>query len=110
MQVFSLPRQVIRSARAASRLGDGKVDAALESRRDAVRRWRRAMSEGLSALAAADAVGVPLPHRLQQLNPLIDAFAHHYNHHRPHDALDSLSPIQYLHAQSFGLPPPSPMS
>ena len=51
-----------------------------------------------------------LPHRLQQLNPLIDAFAHRYNHHRPHDALDSLSPIQYLRSQSFGLPPPSHMS
>ncbi len=51
-----------------------------------------------------------LPHRLQQLNPLIDAFAHRYNHHRPHDALDSRSPIQYLHNHSFGIPPPSHMS
>ncbi len=51
-----------------------------------------------------------LPQRLQQLNPLIDSFAHRYNHFRPHDALDSRSPIQYLRTHSFALPPLSHLS
>lgn len=59
MQVFSLPRQVIRNARAASRLLDAKTpDIAAASRRDAVTRWRQARARGLTAAAAADAVGV----------------------------------------------------
>jgi putative transposase len=37
-----------------------------------------------------------LPHRLDELEPLIDAFAHRYNHHRPHGALDGLTPAEYL--------------
>lgn len=60
MQVFGLPGHVIRRGRAASRLLDAEtpnIEAA--RRRDAVVRWRRAMTGGLTADAAADAVGVP---------------------------------------------------
>jgi putative transposase len=60
MQVFGPPRQVIRDARAASRLLDAKTpDIEAAGRRDAVSRWRRAIGEGLSAEQAAKAVGVP---------------------------------------------------
>ena len=41
-----------------------------------------------------------LPHRLDQLNHHIDAFAHLYNHHRPHGALDGRTPADYLNAIS----------
>ena len=59
MQVFGLPGQVIRNAGAASRLLAAKTpDIAAAGRRDAVARWRRAMARGLSAAAAAEAVGV----------------------------------------------------
>jgi transposase InsO family protein len=37
-----------------------------------------------------------LPHRLDKLQPFVDAFAHRYNHHRPHDALDGKTPAEYL--------------
>ncbi|HJP69585.1 MAG TPA: integrase core domain-containing protein [Sphingomicrobium sp.] len=37
-----------------------------------------------------------LPHQLDQLQPLVDAFAHRFNHVRPHDALDMLTPAEYL--------------
>ncbi len=47
-----------------------------------------------------------LPHRIADLNPFIDASAFKYNHHRPHDALASLSPIQYLAYLSRRAPPP----
>lgn len=60
MQVFGLPRHVIRSGRAASRLLDAEtshIEAA--RRRDAVARWRRAIADGLTAQCAARAVGVP---------------------------------------------------
>jgi len=60
MQVFGLPRQIIRNGRAAARLLDAKtpnIEAA--RRRDAVARWRRAIGDGLSAEGAARAVGVP---------------------------------------------------
>lgn len=30
------------------------------------------------------------------LQPFVDAFAHRYNHHRPHDALDGQTPAEYL--------------
>jgi putative transposase len=59
MQVFGLPRQVTRNARAASRLLGAKTpDIAAQRRREAVARWRRAMTDGLTADAAARAVGV----------------------------------------------------
>jgi transposase InsO family protein len=37
-----------------------------------------------------------LPTRVDQLNPLIDAFQHRYNTHRPHGALGGKTPAQYL--------------
>ena len=57
MQVFGLPRHVTRGAALASRLG-GKERSDEAHRRDALERWRRARSNGLSAADAADAVGV----------------------------------------------------
>jgi putative transposase len=60
MKVFGLPGQIIRNARAASRLIDAKTpDIAAVIRRDAVKRWRLAMAKGLTAKEAAQAVGVP---------------------------------------------------
>ena len=58
MQVFGLPRYVIRNAARASRLLAGP-DAAERMRLDAVRRWRRAMGDGLTSAQAARAVSVP---------------------------------------------------
>lgn len=43
-----------------------------------------------------------LPTRLDQLQPAIDHFAHHFNHHRPHQALGNQTPAEYL--QTLGLP------
>ena len=57
MQVFGLPGHVISNGRAASRLLDAKPDSEA-ARRDAVRRWRRARADGLTAAQAARAVGV----------------------------------------------------
>ena len=37
-----------------------------------------------------------LPVRIDKLQPLVDAFAHRYNHHRPHQALGDLTPAEYL--------------
>jgi putative transposase len=51
-----------------------------------------------------------LPHRLDQLQPFVDAFAHRFNHHRPHDALDGKTPAEYLSTSSTGDPPASHMS
>jgi transposase InsO family protein len=60
MQVRGLPSHIIRNARAASRLVSAQpANSEAERRRDAVARWRAAMREGLSAQAAARAVGVP---------------------------------------------------
>ena len=60
MQVFGLPRQVIRNGRAASRLLAAKApDTEAQRRRDAVARWRRAIADGLTTEQAAKAVGVP---------------------------------------------------
>jgi hypothetical protein len=50
-----------------------------------------------------------LPHRLDRLQPFLDAFAHRYNHHRPHDALDGKTPAEYLQSLSSA-PQPSHMS
>ena len=59
MQVFGLPRHVIRNARAASRLLAAKApDTEAQRRHDAVARWRRAMVDGLTSVQAAKAVGV----------------------------------------------------
>ena len=51
-----------------------------------------------------------LPHRLDQLQTLVDAFAHRFNHHRPHDALDGQTPAEYLRTLSCGNPPASHIS
>lgn len=51
-----------------------------------------------------------LPHRLDKLQPFVDAFAHRFNHHRPHDALDGKTPAEYLEAISQRDPPASHMS
>ena len=60
MQVRGLPRQIIRNGRAAARLLAAKTpNIEAERRRAAVARWRRAVSDGLTAEAAARAVGVP---------------------------------------------------
>jgi transposase InsO family protein len=50
-----------------------------------------------------------LPHRLDKLQPFVDAFAHRFNHHRPHDALGGLTPAEYLKASSGVDPPQSHM-
>jgi putative transposase len=60
MQVFGLPRQIIRNGRAASRVLAAKTpNIEAERRRDAVARWRRAMADGLTSDEAARAVGAP---------------------------------------------------
>ena len=46
-----------------------------------------------------------LPHQIDKLQPLVDAFAHRYNHHRPHQALGDLTPAQYLSRLSPETPP-----
>lgn len=51
-----------------------------------------------------------LPHRLDQLQPFVDAFAHRFNHHRPHDALDGRTPAEYLKTLSDGYLSASHMS
>lgn len=51
-----------------------------------------------------------LPSRLDKLQPLVDAFAYRFNHHRPHDALDGQTPAEYLQTLSRGDPAPSHMS
>jgi putative transposase len=51
-----------------------------------------------------------LPSQTDKLQPLVDAFAHRFNHHRPHDALDGRTPAEYLKSISKGDPLPSHMS
>jgi transposase InsO family protein len=61
MQVFGLPRRVIRSARAASRLLAAQPsNSEAARRRDAVARWLKARADGLTSERAAAAVGTPL--------------------------------------------------
>ena len=50
-----------------------------------------------------------LPHRLDKLQPLVDAFAYRFNHHRPHQALGDLTPAEYLSTFSREEPQPSQM-
>jgi putative transposase len=59
MQVFGLPRQISRGAALATRLAAQTPHIAADSRVVAVKRWRRAMGDGLTAAQAARAVGVP---------------------------------------------------
>jgi hypothetical protein len=51
-----------------------------------------------------------LPHRIDKLQPLVDAFAHRFNHHRPHQALGARTPAEYLKAISARDSRPSHMS
>lgn len=51
-----------------------------------------------------------LPTRLERLQTLVDAFAHRFNHHRPHQALGGRTPAEYLSTLSVGEPQPSHMS
>ncbi len=51
-----------------------------------------------------------LPHRIDRLQPLVDAFAHRFNNHRPHQALGDLTPAEYLRAISAEHPPTSHMA
>lgn len=46
-----------------------------------------------------------LPRRIEKLQPLVDAFAHRYNHYRPHQALGDLTPVEYLKSISPGTRP-----
>ena len=46
-----------------------------------------------------------LPHRIDKLQPHVDAFAHRFNHYRPHQALGDQTPAEYLHIISRGHPP-----
>jgi transposase InsO family protein len=46
-----------------------------------------------------------LPHRLDRLNEHIDAFAHLYNHYRPHGALGGRTPNEYLTLSSQEIAP-----
>ena len=57
MQVFGLPRHVIRTGSLASRIAAKSSSGEAAMRRDLVRRWRRAMEKGLTAAEAADVVG-----------------------------------------------------
>jgi transposase InsO family protein len=50
-----------------------------------------------------------LPHRIDKLQAFVDAFAHRFNHHRPHDALGGQTPAEYLQALGQRDPPPSHM-
>lgn len=45
-----------------------------------------------------------LPHRINELQPLVDAFAYRFNHDRPHQALGDLTPAAYLATISSGAP------
>jgi transposase InsO family protein len=51
-----------------------------------------------------------LPRSVEAINPILDAFQHLYNHHRPHGALAGLTPKQYLDKCRAADTPPSHMS
>ena len=51
-----------------------------------------------------------LPHRLDKLQAFVDAFAHRFNHYRPHDALGGSTPAEYLQTISQRETPPSHMN
>ncbi len=50
-----------------------------------------------------------LPRRIDQLQTFVDAFAHRFNHYRPHDSLAGRTPAEYLQTLGFGGPAPSHM-
>ena len=47
-----------------------------------------------------------LPRRIDKLQAFVDAFAHRFNHYRPHDALGGKTPAEYLQTLGLGAPPP----
>ncbi|HVX57385.1 MAG TPA: integrase core domain-containing protein [Candidatus Saccharimonadales bacterium] len=51
-----------------------------------------------------------LPLRIDKLAERVDAFQHLYNHHRPHGALDGLTPNEYLNICRDRITQPSHMS
>jgi putative transposase len=51
-----------------------------------------------------------LPSGVEQLNPILESYQHLYNNHRPHGALDGMTPAQYLARQSARTTQPSHMS
>lgn len=57
MQVFGLPGHIIRSGKLSSRIAAKSPDNEAAIRREAARRWRQAMADGLTAEQAAKAVG-----------------------------------------------------
>jgi putative transposase len=48
-----------------------------------------------------------LPHKLEKLQTFVDAFAHMFNHHRPHNARGGQTPAEYLQALGSRTLPPS---
>ena len=50
-----------------------------------------------------------LPRSVELLNPILDSFQHLYNHHRPHGALDGLTPARHLANLQAAETPPSHM-
>jgi putative transposase len=46
-----------------------------------------------------------LPNQIDKLQPLVEAFAYRYNHHRPHQALGDQTPAEYLKTLSPKTPP-----
>ncbi len=46
-----------------------------------------------------------LPHRIDKLQQHVDAFAHRFNHYRPHQALGDRTPAEYLKTFSSGHTP-----
>ena len=57
MQVFGLPRHIIRNGKAASRIAAQPQDSEAAIRRAMVCRWRQAIADGLTPAQAARAVG-----------------------------------------------------
>ncbi|MBW3560580.1 MAG: integrase core domain-containing protein [Proteobacteria bacterium] len=50
-----------------------------------------------------------MPSCIEALNPLLDSFQHLYNHHRPHGALDGMTPARHLAKLQAEETPPSHM-
>lgn len=50
----------------------------------------------------------PVPATLADLSKLVDQFDQHYNHHRPHQALDMRTPAHALTADARAIPPSPP--
>lgn len=51
-----------------------------------------------------------LPNQIDTIADHVDAFQHLYNHHRPHGALDGLTPAEYLSICRDRMTQPSHMS